>query len=218
MMNQTSQARPKGFLPFLYSIGAKAGNIFLMQLFFVLYVLKGGIILGVFPAMSCVTKLFIKWFIEEDDDLKVASQFKENYTRFFKTSNQVGYALSAAFAFLFVDLRINENVIQSSILHTILLIIIFILGFLTIYTFPIMVGYTMGFKDTLKQAFFVALSTPVFTTASILGLMITVELIRSVPFIGVFFGAPLIVLPVAWFTFSGFKKMDELKEELEAEG
>lgn len=217
-MSQSSEVKQKGFFPFIFSIGAKVGNLFLMQILFIIYSVKGGILLGLFPSMACVLKLFIKWFIEEDDMLSVSSEFRNNWKKYFKTSNQVGYTLSAAFVFLFADLRINENIIQSSVLHTILLIVIFILGFLTVYTFPIMVGYTLAYKDTLKQAFYVSLSTPVYTTAALLGLMLSYELIRSIPFIGIFFGAPLIILPIAWFSYNGFQKLDELKKEIEAEG
>lgn len=217
-MNKKSETKEKGFLPFIFKTGTRMGNLFLMQILLVVYSLKGGLFLGIFPSIAVMFKVLINWFINQDDLISINTFFEKYWKTFFKTANQVGYALTALFVFLFIDLRINEIFIRSSILHTVLLIVIAVICFLTVYTFPILTGYDLGFKDTIKQAFYVSLSTPVFTTASLLGLMVIYELIKAVPFIGVFFGAPLLILPVAWFTFSGFNKLEELKKEVEAEG
>lgn len=217
MTEKEERKRQKGFLPFVVSIGEKVANLFIMQLLFILFSLKGVVILGVFPAIASLTKLFIDWFITEDDSLTLFTSFNKYWSEYFKKANQIGYTLLFAFGFLFVDLRINETYIQSSVLHTVLLIIIFILGFLTVYTFPILVGHSLSYKDTLKQSFYVSLSTPIFTIAAVLGLALAFELSRYVVFIGLFFGMPLIVLPVAWFAYSGLKKIDEIKETMKVE-
>lgn len=213
--NTTVQTkRKKGFLATMVEWGEVIGNFFIIQFQFVIYTLRGGIILGVFPAVAATFNFMFQFFIDKDSMPPLMKGFSDSWKKHFKSANQVGYTLLLSFGFLYFDLRINENVIQSSVLHTLLLILIFILGFVTIYTFTVLVGHSLTFKQTLKQAFFVSLSTPMFTIAAILGLMIMYELLNYFIFIAIFFGAPLIILPIAWFTFSGLQKIDELKKEM----
>ena len=214
--NQPKENKRKGFIPFVTRTGEKIANLFLMQLFFILYSIKGAIVLGVFPSIAAMTRTFIDWFILEDA-IQIHPTFKDNWSKHFKKANLVGYTLLLAFGFLYFDLRINEQFIQSPALHTLLLVILFILGFLTVYAFPILVGHALSYKDIFKQSFFVALSTPLSTIAAVLGVVLAFELSRHVIFIGLFFGMPLIILPLTWFPYNGLKKIEELKDEFQKE-
>lgn len=216
-MNENSNVqtkRKKGFIATMTEWGEVIGNFFIIHLLFIINTLRGGIILGVFPSVAATFNFMFQFFIDKDSMSPLIKEFSNSWKKHFKMANKIGYALLLSFGFLYFDLRVNEHVIQSSVLHTLLLVLIFILGFVTIYTFTVLVGHTLTFSQTIKQAFFVSLSTPMFTIAAILGLMIMYELLNYFRFITIFFGAPLIILPIAWFTFSGLQKIDELKEEM----
>lgn len=212
-MAYVMKKKKKGFLRTVFNLGEHIGNMFILQVLFLLYTLKGGIIFGIFPSIAAIFKYFIKLLIDQDTVIAIKKEFAETWKSKFSVSNKVGFTLLGVFGFLYMDLRINESLIRSSILHTLLLVCICLLGFITVYTFTVMVGHTLSYKQTLKQAFYVSLSTPVFTIAALLGLMLSYEIIKFLPFLGVFFGAPLLILPIIWFTFNGLKKIDELKKE-----
>lgn len=204
----------KGFLQFLTNVGEYIYRFFAMQFWFVVFTLRGGIVLGIFPAVTAIFSILFKLFNDKDKLDNLSQLFKFTWKAKFKLSNQVGYFLILIFGFLFADLRINERFIQSSILHTLLLFVIAIIAFITIYMPTIVTGYDLGFKKSISQSFFVSLSTPKFTIAAMLGLIIMFELLKQFTFLVIFFGAPLIILPVAWFTYTGLKDVDEKKKEL----
>ncbi|MEC6746954.1 DUF624 domain-containing protein [Marinilactibacillus sp. XAAS-LB27] len=217
-MADVMKKKKKGFLKTVFNFGEHIGNTFVLQLFFILYTLKGGIILGIFPSIAAIYKYFIKLFTDQGTVISIRKIFIETWNSKFAVSNKVGYTLLAGFGFLYFDLRVNESVIRSSLLHTLLLVCIFLLGFITVYTFTVMVGHNLSYEQTIKQAFYVSLSTPVFTIAALLGLMLSYEIIKFLPFLGIFFGTPLLILPIIWFTFNGLKKIDELKQEEQKNG
>lgn len=215
MMTQKEGSKQSNFFKFIFDGGAVIGDFLLMQLFFLLFSLKGGILLGIFPSIAAVFKIILKWFVDRDEAFKIFHVFNETWKSYFKVANQIGYTLAVSFGFLYLDLRINETHIQSPVLHTLLLIIIFLLAFITIYSFTIMVGHSLKYKEILKQSFFVSISTPIYTLAAIVGLLVVFEFIRYIVFLVFAAGVPLLALPIAWFTFTGLKKIDDLKKEFE---
>lgn len=215
MMSQKDGVKHSRFFKFIFDGGQIIADLFLLQLFFVLFSLKGGIILGFFPSLAAVFKIIIKWFVDKDESFKLFEIFNRTWSQFFKVANLVGATLFGIFGFLFIDLRINETYIQSPVLHTLLLIVILIGAFMTIFSFTIMIGHDLSYKAVMKQSFFISLSVPIYTTAAIIGLLVAFELLRQVVFVALFAGIPLLVLPVAWFTFTGLQKIDELKKEVE---
>lgn len=206
----------KGFLGHMTNAGELVYKLFALQFLSAVYTIKGGILFGLFPSVTAVFTVYFKLFMDKDKVETVHPFFKESWKANFKLSNTIGYTLLGLFGFLYIDLRINEELIQSSVLHSILLIIIAIAAFVTIYSFTIISGFELGFKDSLKQSFFVSVSVPKHTIASMLGLMIAYELLKQFAFLAVFFGMPILVLPVAWFTFSGLNAIDTLKSEIAA--
>lgn len=215
MMTQKEGSKQSNFFKFIFDGGAVIGDFLLMQLFFLLFSLKGGILLGIFPSIAAVFKIILKWFVDRDEAFKIFHVFNETWKAYFKVANQIGYTLAVSFGFLYLDLRINETYIQSPVLHTLLLIVIFLLAFITIYSFTVMVGHSLRYKDILKQSFFVSISTPIYTLAAIVGLLVVFEFIRYIVFLVFAAGVPLLALPIAWFTFTGLKKIDDLKKKFE---
>lgn len=203
-----------GFMAFMINAGEMIYRIAVLQMLFLIYTFKGAILMGVFPSITAVFSVYFKLFMDQEKVDKIHPIFKEVWKSNMKLSNQIGYSLLALFGFLFIDLRINEELIQSSVLHSVLLVIILVSAFVTIFSFTIVAGFSLSFKNSIKQSFFVSVSVPKHTLASMLGLMISFELLKQFTFLTVFFGIPVLVLPVAWFTYSGLKAVDTLKNEM----
>lgn len=205
--------RKTGFVNAMRIFGEYIYEFFVLQLLILLNTLRGGVILGFFPALAATYNYFFKQFIDFGSPVPVAKEFNARWKEYFKKANQVGYSLLFAFAFLYFDLRVNENMIQSPLVHSLLLIVLFLLAFITIYTFTILVGHSLSFKNIFKQSFFVALSSPLYTIAAIIGLILVYEILKQFNFMAVFFGIPLLILPIAWFTFKGLEKIEEMQQD-----
>lgn len=202
------------FLDSIIKLGSWIYNFFMLQALWVLYSLKGVVVLGVFPATISVSQVLYRSFKEENLNFSIFSEFKDAYNTNFKRSNQVGYIYLLIYLFLYVDLRISNVFIQSIILHTILILLLLIVIALSLYSFIVIIRYELSLKNIFKQSFFVALSVPTHTIAAIVGLVLIIRFIIKFNLFLVFFGIPLLLLPVIWFTYTGCLKAEEQKKEI----
>lgn len=211
----TDNIKKNKFLNALVSFGMWIYNFFILQLFWILYSLKGFIILGVFPASASVVKVMYTWFEEKETNLSIKEEFSQTYETYFKRSNQIGYIMLLTFAILYVDLRVSNVFIQSIVVHTLLLFLTFLILCVSLYTYTIMVRYDFSLKNIFKQSFFIALSVPIYTFSAAVGLILAVTLMRNYFFLFFFFGIPLLFLPIVWFTYTGAIKAEEKRKELQ---
>jgi uncharacterized membrane protein YesL len=94
--------------------------------------------------------------------------FKSFYTMFkdnFKQSFVISIFWTLLAVFLYLDYRyINPDLsVAQFILYTILIIGILLFSSITIYLFPIMVHFELGWKLVIRNAFFFSLMNPVLT-------------------------------------------------------
>lgn len=213
-MSETKKNKQKpNFISIIQRVGQYIIDFFLLQFLFLLNTLRGGVIFGFFPAIGSNFNYMFKEFINKDQAPPVTKEFNSSWKKHFKLTNQIGYSILLAVVFIYMDLRLNEKFIQSSILHTLLLIVLALMAFITIYTFTILIGHSLSYKAIFKQSFFVALSSPSYTIAALIGLILMYEFLKFFNFLAIFFGAPLLILPIAWFTFSGLQKIEEMKKD-----
>ena len=154
---------------------------------------------------------------EGHKSLSIIQEFKEGYDLNFKQANQIGYLYVLIFGLLYIDLRVSIVYIQSIILHTFLLLLTLLTLIVCVYSLIIIVRYDFSFKDILKQAFFVSLSVPIYTIATLIGIILVSSLMYNFIFLFLFFGIPLFLIPVVWFTYTGLKQAEEQRKELNNE-
>lgn len=191
------------FLNTITSIGAWIANFFYLQLFWVIYSVKGLVVLGIFPATLAAAQVIYQWFDSMEFDFPIHQTFKAAYHENFKQANIIGYLSSLAVAILYIDLRVSNVFIQSIFLHTMLLFFSLAVLSVGLYLFTVMARYDYSVKHIFKQAFFVALATPINTLAAGIGLVLSVALLSNYLFLGIFFGIPIILMPIVWFTYKG---------------
>lgn len=204
------------FINFILNAGQIIYDLFLLQILWILYSLKGFIILGVFPATVSIVNIYYKW-LQGDRNLSIIHEFKEGYKVNFKQANQIGYLYALIFGLLYIDLRVSVVYIQSIILHTVLLLLTLLTAIVCIYSLIITVRYNFSLKDTLKQSFFVSLSVPIYTIATLIGIILVSSLMYNFIFLFLFFGIPLFLIPIVWFTYTGLQKAEEQRKKLDNE-
>lgn len=205
--------RRSRFVQFFTNIGNYIFLFFQLQLYWVLFSLRGLIVGGIFPALSGVVNILYLLFQEEDVFDNVWQTFKETYRENFKEANIVGYICTIALGVLYVDFRVNEAFLQSLILQFLLIVLTLIVVLTIQYTFTVLVRYEFNVKNIFKQAFFVSLSAPVSSIASLLGLVVMIWILQSIPLLSLFFGVPLIMLPIVWFTYAGILDAENKRNE-----
>lgn len=205
------QQKMSKFMNTLTTFGNWLYNLFLLQVLWVVYSLKGGLVLGIFPSLSGLVQVVYRWFNTKETDFKISQEYKKGFQTNFKQANQIGYALLIAALIFYIDLRVSNYFIQSILLHTFLLFLGLLILSMGLYTFTVLVRYDYKLKDIFKQSFFVALAVPVYTAAALISLLMVVELMRTYLFLFLFFGAPLIMIPIVWFTYSGIMAAEKSK-------
>lgn len=198
-----NRVKKNKFLNTITNIGAWIANFFYLQLFWVAYSVKGLLVLGIFPATLAAVQVIYKWFESMEFDFPIHQTFKAAYHEDFKQANIIGYLSLLVVAILYIDLRVSNVFIQSIFLHTMLLFFSFAVLSVGLYLFTVMSRYDYSVKNIFKQAFFVALATPINTLAAGIGLVLSVALLSNYLFLGIFFGVPIILLPMVWFTYKG---------------
>lgn len=155
--------------------------------------------LGVFGIMPATVALFAvtrKWKMKELD-VSILKIYKETFKKEFVRSNCIGLIFAALGFFLYVDLRIAENMegTFSVILYVFISFIILLYLNTIVHFFPVYVHYHYSIKEYIKQSFIISLISPFSTLLIGIGLFFIGYLITNMlgllPFISG-------VLPAYW--------------------
>lgn len=197
----------------LIRIGNFIGDLFILQISFVLYALRGGVILGIWPSLLAVMKCLIEIFYNSNPDVMRVT-FRETYNQNFKLSNMVGWPAAGFLALLIYEYGLNERIIQNDVLRIALPVLI-ILMLIMISHLPITVlRFDLSFKDYFKQAMLIALSSP-FELISILLSFVLIEYVFTrLAIIPLFFFAPIVAMPFAWFSYNSVEKIIKKRSEM----
>lgn len=155
--------------------------------------------LGVFGIMPATVALFTvtrKWKMG-DLDVSILKVFKETFRKEFVRSNILGLIFAAISCFLYVDLKIAENMegTFSVILYVFISFIILLYLNTLIHFFPVYVHFNYSLRDYIKQSFIISLISPVSTILMTAGLFFIGYLIVNMPGLLPFISG---VLPAYW--------------------
>lgn len=154
-------------------------------------------VLGFFPATVALFTIVRKW-IKKETDIPVWKTFKQVYFKEWKRSNGIGLVFYSIGLFLFIDIRIAEE-LMTGVLSSFISIFLYFLVFLLVlslgYFFAIYVHYEFTNKEYLKQSFLFAVTSLPSTIWIGAGLIVIGYLIQSVPGLIPFISA---VAPAYW--------------------
>lgn len=197
-----------GFFGRIYNIGDWLGKLIYLHFLWILFTVAGLGIFGVFPATAAVYSQMYQW-IKEGTDMPIFKSFYEVYKQNFLKSNGLGIILISAFAFLYIDIRISRQFIQSYPVHYFLLTLGFILLVISIYLFTIFNRYDLSVLQHFKQAFLIAVASPFETIAMILSLIILIYIFSHLPVLLFLMGTSMIIFPLVWFGYRACLKVEE---------
>ncbi|NKC68110.1 YesL family protein [Vagococcus fluvialis] len=201
----------RGIIKLSYVIGQILIQGVMYQLYFLLYALRGVIVLGVFPSLAAVFQSLYNQ-LRHGENVK-RENFEEYYKGYFKIANQLGYTYLAILGFLWFDLRVSGTFIHSTVLHFILLVFfVFALG-TSLYVFPSLCRYELTYKQYLQRSVILFLSNLVGTLAMLVGVFAGTFLVTLFPILLFVATVPIYVLPLIWFGMQGMERAESKVEE-----
>lgn len=197
-----------GFAKQSVKIGEWLLKLLQLQVFWVLYTLKGGVVLGVFPATGTVFKIVYQWLSEPQKEVVISHFFSGFYRQNVKVLNQLGYSLAAVLGIIILDLKISQQFIHFYVLHYFLVALLILVLGTALYIFPVYSRYELSMINYLKQAFLLFFTNILETIAMLLGFLLVIIIVTFLPVLAVFAGVPLFCLPISWFAYQGMKKVE----------
>lgn len=202
-----------GVFKWVYDTGDWLLKIMYLHILWVLFTLLGLGIFGITPATAAMVSVIHKWF-EHDHDIPIFKNFFSFYKKRFLKANGLGLLLIAVGVFLYVDIRISQQVIQSLFFHAVLLFFCLLYFITLLYFFTIFARYKLKFFFYFRQSFLIALARPFETIAMIICVVLLSYLYAYFPVFIFFMGSSLTFYPVVWFGFRACVKVEEKKERL----
>lgn len=170
--------------------------------------------LGVFGIMPATIALFTvtrRWKMG-DLDVSILKVFKETFRKEFIRSNILGLIFAAIGVFLYIDLKIAENMegTFSVILYVFISFIILLYLNAFIHLFPVYVHFEYLLRDYIKQSFIISLISPVSTILMAAGLFFIGYLIVNMPGLLPFISG---VLPAYWIINVCIRRFKTLEQQ-----
>ncbi|MEG0294453.1 YesL family protein [Enterococcus sp.] len=199
----------KGIIKGSYVLGQTIIDGLHLQLLFLLYTLRGGIILGLFPALASVFQVIYLFLVRGKDSVKVKESFQQFYKQYFKMSNYLGYTLAAIGLFLAFDLRVSKTFIQSAVIHYGLIVLLVLFLGACLFVYPVLCRYELTYKQYLHQAVGLFFTNIIESIAMLFGTFLVLSIYVAFPILLVIAGVPLFIFPSIWFGLQAMKKMEE---------
>ncbi|TCP29448.1 putative membrane protein YesL [Scopulibacillus darangshiensis] len=191
----------------IYNVTVWIGNFAYIQLLWLLFLIPGLVVFGIFPATAGMFYVVRKWLIGQSD-LPIFHSFWMVYKKEFFKVNMLGLLLTMIGYVLYVD--INYFVFNGSFIQSIGKIVAIILIYLfigtCIYFFPVYVHFKFKLLDYLKYSFLFSLSFP-RRTALLIAMTVAVSYAFSkIPGLIIFFFASFICFLWMWGVYTIFLK------------
>lgn len=195
----------------LINFGNFIGDLFILQVYFILYSLRGGVILGVFPSFLSLVRVISTFFYDDSPD-EPTYVFKKTYKEVFKTANIVGWIFVSFVGLLIFDYNFNKQVLGNSMLRVVLIVLL-IFALITLSHLPIVVlRMELSIKDYFKQGLILALSSPFEMLSIILALVLIEYIFMKIPLLILALGGPILAMPFAWFAYHSLEKIIKKRE------
>lgn len=199
----------KGIIKGSYVLGQTIIDGLHLQLLFLLYTLRGGIVLGLFPALASVFQVIYLFIIRGRDSVKVNESFQTFYKKYFKMSNYLGFTLAGIGFFLAFDLRVSKVFIQSAVVHYALIFLLVLFLGACLFVYPVLCRYELTYSQYIRQSVGLFFTSIIESIAMLFGSFVVLSIYVAFPILLPFAGVPLFVFPAIWFGLQAMKKMEE---------
>lgn len=197
------------FYDLSYRLGTFLILLLKLQFFWLLTLLKGGIIFGFFPATAIIFQVFLFLFTNKEVPQELVSWYKKTTKRQFKAINRLGFFYSGILLFLWFDLRIATHFLRHSFVHLSLLLFVCLFILAGFYLLPVFLRYQLTFSQYFIRVFLLMFLNPFQTLAMVISSILTTALVFWCPLF-CFLAVPLFLFPIGFFTFQAMQRGENL--------
>lgn len=196
---------------FSYRLGDWLLSLIKLQFFCLFFIIRGGVLFGIFPAITTVMHYFLLTFQKKETGPALYPWFKNTYKSHFLKTNQLALILCGMVGFLWVDLRISGAFVQNSLIHFVLTVFLIMALLTGVYLFPVYLRYSLSYLHYFKVAFLLMMISLPQTIAIILGIFVASVIATFFPILVVTAFIPMVIFPISWFTFQAIQRGEEKK-------
>ena len=196
----------RGIIKGSYVLGQRIIDGLVLQFLFIVYTLRGGIVLGFFPALAAIFQVIYLAITRKE--VRIRTAFDQFYKENFKISNQLGFSALAGGLFLFVDLQVSRLYIKQPVLHYFLILLFVLYLGTSLFLFPTLCRYDLRYREYLRQAAILFFTNLIESLAILVGVFVVVWLYVLLPIVLVVAGLPLLIFPVSWFSLQAMIKTE----------
>lgn len=183
-----------------------------LNLFWILHIVMGGVVLGIFPATVSLFAITRKW-LKGGRDEPFFNEYHQYYKNNFWKVNGLGWIYSSVGLFLWIDLflvtQLKGIIALFSTMLILFILILYVFSFL--YLFPYYVHFDQSFRRYLYQPFIITIISFKQNLILSIGLTMVGYLIYQMPGLIPF---ALGVMPSYWVMKVSMNRYTELQEKL----
>ncbi|RDW20649.1 YesL family protein [Oceanobacillus chungangensis] len=178
-----------------------------LNLIWILFTCIGVVVFGFFPATGAMFSIVRKWY-KKENDFRIFPAFWKIYKKeFFKLNGFavlftiVGYVLYYDFTFL----QINSG--KLSFLFPVLVLILIAYVITLLFFFPVYIHFELKFFQYIKQAFLIAVTSPVETLSIALSFVALYFIVTLIPGIIPLFTGNVLAVVSTWISNRAFRRI-----------
>ena len=184
-----------------------------LQVLFILFTLRGGLVLGLFPALATCTKVILRRLAAKPADAgalfgdprdtwpALYQEFRQFYRQSFWEVNGIGYLGVLAVVVLVIDLAVNAAFLRSAPLQYGLIVLLILVLSYWLYVLTIYGRYNLRFWQYFRQALIISVARFTNTLAIIVGSVLATVLLVIFPALSLIALVPLYLVPTVWFSY-----------------
>ncbi len=185
--------------------------LLILQLFWVIGVILGGVIFGIFPATYAIFAVIRKSLMK--GDVRINKEFWKNYQSVFLRSQLEGWVWILVGVFIYYDVRLlfaYQN-IAGFIVGSLFVSILIIYGLCTMVLLPIYFHYNLTTLNRIRLALMIVIILPYISVGLSVGSIILYFIATKIPILFMLIGITLTALLYTYLTSFAFHKVKERK-------
>lgn len=193
------------FIHYVQQLGDLLIYFFKLHINAILHILLGGVLLGIFPSLTSLIEILHDCF---ETKTYVPLHFGDRWRRHFIISNTIGWILSPICLFILFELYLSIQFVRLSALNLFLCMVLILMISVLLWSLVSQARYQLLSLQHIKQGFFLLLAS-LFDTLTIgLATLFAVVICIIFPFALLFWGMPLLILPLSWFSYKSTRRIE----------
>lgn len=183
--------------------------LLILQLFWLMGLILGGVILGIFPATYAMFTVIRKRLL--DGDVRINKEFWKSYQSVFLRSQLEGWIWILIGMFIYYDVRLlfaYQN-LTGFIIGSLFVSILMIYGLCTMVLLPIHSHYNLTVLNRIRLALMIVITLPHISVGLSVGSIIMYFIITKIPILFMLIGVTLLALLYTYLSSFAFRKVEE---------